>query len=131
MRVEVTRILDASEGLVSFRCALGHATARWAGSTPLQLGEFDVEFDIPEEITRWIVLTDPAPGSIAGDVEEETGVSLTGTVVDVGEGDDPVVSIRLGSDIVMIEAPDRKWDVTPGDGVSMQVPVIRMYPYFL
>jgi hypothetical protein len=131
MRVEITRVLDPSEGRVAFRCAVGHASGCWAGSAPARLGEFDVELEIPEDITQWTVLDAPAPGSIAGGVEGDPSVSITGTVVDIGEGDDPIVGVRLGPDIILIEAPDRKWEITPGDVVSLRVSVVRLYPYQL
>jgi hypothetical protein len=131
MRIEITRVLDAPAGQVAFRCALGQASGCWTGLAPAQPGEFDVELEIPEEITDWTVLDTPSLGSILGGVEGESGVSITGTVVDIGEGDDPVVGVRLGSDIVLIEAPDRKWEIEPGNVVSLNVPIIRLYPYDL
>lgn len=87
--------------------------------------------EIPEEITDWTVLDAPSLGSIVGSAEGEASVSITGTVVDIGEGDDPIVGIRLGSDIILIEAPDRKWEIEPGSTVSLNVSSIRLYPYHL
>lgn len=129
MRVEIIRLLDVEEGRVVFRSELGQAPGYWAGPNPARLGEFDVELEIPEVIDRWAVLETPSPGSIEGD--GEVGVSITGRVVTVGEGDDPVVGIRVGSDVVLVEAPDRKGEIIPGDVVSLAVSRILIYPYRL
>ncbi|MBV6700200.1 hypothetical protein [Kitasatospora aureofaciens] len=131
MRVEITRVLDATTARVAFRCAVGQASGHWAGRAPAAPGEFDVELEIPEEIADWTVLGAPAAGSIVGDISGQAGVSITATVGGVGEGDDTVVELRLGSDILLVEAPARRWEVSPGEVVALHVPSVRLYPYDL
>ncbi|MEV7360049.1 hypothetical protein [Kitasatospora sp. NPDC091276] len=131
MKVEITRVLDNPKGWVAFRCALGSAFACWMGPTPARRGEFDVEIEIPEEVADLAIVDDAPRGSIMGFTEGKGPISISGTVVEIGEGDDPIVGLRLGSDIVLIEAPDRKWEIAPGDVISLNVSSIQLYPYDL
>ncbi|MEU9131168.1 hypothetical protein AB0D08_24200 [Kitasatospora sp. NPDC048540] len=128
MRVQITRVLEATPGLVEFRCELGRAVGAWMGSTAARHGEFDVEIEVQEEISTWTVLDAPSPGSIVGGAGDASQISITGTVVDIGEADDPVVGIRLGPDVLLIEAPDRKWEVSRGTGVLLNVHAVQLYP---
>ncbi|MFF3072086.1 hypothetical protein [Kitasatospora sp. NPDC057936] len=127
MRVEIVAVLDG--GRVDFRCALGRAHALWAGAMSPGPGRlFDVELDVGEPIAAWARAT-TGPGAITG--TPAGGAVLTGTVLGTGDADDPVVDLRLGDDIVLLEPPADGWDVRPGEVVAARVTSLRLYPYEL
>ena len=53
MRVEVLQVLAPPQGIVRFRCEFGVGSGRWMGSNPAEVGQFDVEIEIPEEVAEW------------------------------------------------------------------------------
>ena len=99
------------------------------GPPPAQPGEFHVEIEIPGEVANWSVLEAPAADSIAED-PDGAGVSITGTIIQIEE-EDGVVTLRLGTGVVMIEAPGIAREGAPGNAVTLYVPAIQLYPYEL
>jgi hypothetical protein len=130
MRVDIIGAQDSFEGLMSFRCKLGVASGQWMGVKPVQVGAFDVEIEIPEEISEWRFSTSGV-AEISGEGEVEGQVLIAGEVVNIGEGSDPVVDIRVCSDIMMIEILNRKFELTKGDFISFRSSNIQLYPYDL
>lgn len=128
MRVEILKVLDPSQGIVSFRCAYGAALARWMGADPARQGTFDVEIEVPEAVAEWVPV---ASGSVSLEGLEHFWVRITGEVVGVGEGDDPVVEIRVGSDVLLIEIPDRRPELHAAHLVSFRAAEVQLYPYDL
>ncbi|MEU8516141.1 hypothetical protein AB0C76_31870 [Kitasatospora sp. NPDC048722] len=127
MRIEIVTVLDG--GRVDFRCGLGRAYGQWAGPTLPGPGQLlDVELDVEEPIAAWARAI-AGPGAITG--TPASGAVLTGTVLGAGDADDPVVDLRLGDDIVLLEPPVDGWDVSPGDVVAVRVASLRLYPYEL
>lgn len=105
-----------------------------SGRPASQPGLIAISDQYPELLNLVRVKIDPAlgisrlgsiAGGAAGGAEGEAGVYIVGTVVDIGEGDDPVVAIGLGSGIIMIEAPDLKSEVAVGSTVAVDVPSLR------
>ena len=127
MRIEIVSLLDADQ--VAFRCAVGTATGVWRGETPAVPGPADVEFDIPAEDPEFVVLRPPAPAAVHG--AADGAVTITGTVIGIGAEGDPVLEVRVDSDIVLVEVTDRRRDLAVGDGIELRVPVLQLYPYQL
>lgn len=130
MRVEVLRVVDPSRGTVSFTSDFGAASGRWMGPNPARAGQFDVEIEVPEEVTEWATLASDVTALSEG-AGADPGILITGEVVRVGGSGDPVVEIRVGSDIVLIEIPDRRSEVPVAGMISLRVPEILLYPYDL
>lgn len=130
MRVEVLQALSPSQGIVCFRCEAGVASGRWMGSNPAEVGQFDVEIEVPGEVAEWTA----APSGVAS-LSEASGAEsvtiITGEVVRFDDGDDSVVEIRVGSDILLIEIPNRRSDLPLKGLISFRVPNIQLYPYDL
>ncbi|WP_327401694.1 hypothetical protein OG194_16955 [Streptomyces sp. NBC_01288] len=138
MRIEILDVLDNAEEpqgpRIAFRSPLGQAWARWCGSgTPRGGDAVDVEIDIPDDVVHWV----PAEGPDALLAEAaEAPVRIKGAVVAAAE--DAVVSIRLGTDILLVEFataghPDEQ-DRPPdrpsiGNRIELSVPHIDVYPY--
>lgn len=120
-------VADDGSGRVGFRTAIGAATGIWRGSRP-SAGPADVEFDVPDEVADLTVLDAPHAGAIrAGD----RTIVLSGTVTAIGVDDDPVVTVRVGTDQLLVEAPAWQAALRVGDGVEMRVPELHLYPYQL
>ncbi|MDP9862651.1 MULTISPECIES: hypothetical protein [Streptosporangium] len=128
--MEVLQVLDPSRGTVSFRCESGAASGRWMGESSAKMGQFDVEIEVPEEITEWTEVPSGVT-SLSENLDVETAVFITGEVVRFDDGDDSVVEIRVGSDILLIEIPNRRSEL-PSEGlISFRAPEIQLYPYDL
>ncbi|MFC1416548.1 hypothetical protein [Streptacidiphilus cavernicola] len=87
-----------------------------------------MEIDVPEEVTDWTVAP-PSPGSIEG--PEGGTVTVTGTVIGVGEEDDPVVELRVGDGILLVETDDSRRALAPGGSVAFRTSRILLHPYDL
>ena len=133
MRILITDIDhvqgEAAERII-FSSDVGRSPARWMGRNAARLGEFEVELDFPDEVGGFEILAPGAPAGIHG-TEEAGMIAVCGTVVTIGEDDDPVVGISLGQDIVLVEASDAKSGVVLGSHVAFEVPMVDVYPYEL
>lgn len=130
MRVEVLQVLAPSQGIVRFRCESGIASGRWMGRNPAKAGQFDVEIEVPEEVAEWTAA--PSGGtSLSEAMGSEPGSLITGEVVRCGDGDDSVVEVKVGSDILLIEIPNRRSELPVGGLISFRSPEIQLYPYDL
>ena len=128
VRVEVLRVLDPVREIVFFSCAAGSAPGRWMGAEPAHTGFFDIEFEVPDDITEW---TSAATASgISGTPEAGAEVRVECEVERVGDGDDSVVAVRLGSGILLVEVPDGRSSLTAGDLISFRTSEILLHPYF-
>jgi hypothetical protein len=137
MRIEILDVLDRAEEpqapCIAFRGPLGQAWAHWRGSgTPFAGDSADVEIDIPDDVVNWIHAE--GPDTLVADAPGES-VQIKGTVVAADE--DAVVSVRLGTDILLVEfaaaghpeeqgRPDRP---SIDDRIELSVPHIDVYPY--
>ncbi|MCL6736484.1 hypothetical protein [Streptomyces neyagawaensis] len=130
MRVEVLEILDPAQRIVRFRCESGTASGRWMGSALVEAGRYDVELEVPEEVVEW---TAEASGtaSLAEAAGTERAALITGQVVGYDDGDDPVVEIRVGPDILLVEIPERRQELLREGFISFRAPEIQLYPYDL
>ncbi|MEU6990637.1 hypothetical protein ABZ953_08280 [Streptomyces sp. NPDC046465] len=128
MRIEVLEILDAERREVRFRSELGDAWGVWQADVVPSEGQFDVEVDIPEEISTWL----PGEGDadrLDGDPSRRQAVTVRGTVQTVDE--DSVTSLRVGRDIVLIEMANETVPPQPGSTITFETPEIHLYPYQL
>lgn len=129
MRLEVRQVLDPSKGVVRFTCESGVASGRWMGPNPAEVGYFDVEIEVSECVTGWTAgSSDVTPLS---QVDGDSGTLITGRVVRSGDGDDPVVEVRVGTDILLIEISDRRAELPVEGLISFWAPEIQLYPYDL
>lgn len=137
MRIEILDVLDnaeESQGLrIAFRGLLGQVWAHWRGSAAPQVGDTaDVEIDVPDDVVHWVHAE--GPDAL---LAEATGtpVRIKGTVVAAAE--DAVVSIRLGTDILLVEFATAGHPEEQGrpdmpsidDHIELSVPHIDIYPY--
>ena len=137
MRIEILDVLDnaeESQGLrIAFRGPLGQAWAHWRGSAAPQVGDTeDVEIDVPDDVVHWVHAEGPDTllAEAAG-----APVRIKGTVVAAAE--DAVVSIRLGTDILLVEFATAGHPEEQGrpdmpsidDHIELSVPHIDIYPY--
>ena len=130
MRVEILQVLDPSRGIVRFKCEYGDVSGRWRGSKPAGLGKFDVEIDVPEEVEEWDAASSEATplSEIPG---AEHAVLIVGSVVRFDNGDDSVVEIRVGSDVLLVEIENRRSQLLVDGFISFHVSEIQLYPYDL
>lgn len=128
MRIEVLEILDAERREVRFRGELGESWGVWQGDDLPGEGQFDVEVDIPEEVTAWLA-ADEETGMLRGDPYRRRAVTLRGTVQAVGE--DLVASLRVGRDVVLVEIAEGTVLPQPGTSITFDTPEIQLYPYQL
>ena len=137
MHIEILDVLDNAEDpkgpRVAFRGPLGQGWAHWRGSTAPQVGDAaDVEIDVPDDVVHWVHAE--GPDAL---LTEAAGapVRIQGTVIAADE--DAVVSIRLGTDVLLVEfatarhpveqgRPDRP---SLGDRIELSVPHIDVCPY--
>lgn len=129
MRVEVLQVLAPSQGIVRFTCESGIATGRWMGANSAEVGQFDVEIEFPEEVADWTA--GPSGVTSLSEAGADSATLITGRVVRFGDGDDSVVEIRVGSDILLIEIPNRRPELTVEGFISFRAPEIQLYPYDL
>ncbi|MBL0803242.1 hypothetical protein AAG656_06350 [Streptomyces albidoflavus] len=106
------------------------ASGRWTGSNPAEVGCSDVEIEVPECVTGWTAgSAGVAPLSQAG---ADSGTLITGRVVGFGDGDDAVVEVRVGSDILLLEIPNRRSELPAVEGwISFRASQIQLYPHDL
>lgn len=130
MRVEVLQVLDSSQGIVRFSCESGIASGRWMGSNPADLGKFDVEIEVPEEVAEWTAVPSGVT-SLSEVAGAESAALIVGSVVRFDDGDDSVAEIRVGSDILLIEITNRRSELLVEGLISFRAPEIQLYPYDL
>lgn len=130
MRVEVLQVLDPSQGIVRFKCESGVASGRWVGAKIADLGTFDVEIEITEEVEEW-ALSSSSTTSLSEIGGEERAVWIVGSVVRLCDGGDSVVEIRVGSDLILVEIASRRSELFKESLISLRVPEIQLYPYDL
>jgi len=128
VRVDVLEVLGPSQEVVAFRCDFGSALGRWMGGVPVRLGTSSVEFDIVDEVSEWVEI-DAGSTALSGRLELGSGVRFECEVLRVGEGEDSVVEVRLGPDVLLVEILSRKSDLPVGGLVSFWVAEVRLYPY--
>ncbi|MER5402830.1 hypothetical protein [Streptomyces sp. NPDC002599] len=126
MRVEVLQVISPERKIVSFMCDFGSAFARWMGVDPVGAGEFNVEIEVPEEVAAWSV-TSSDRASISS-LDENSNILIVGEVVRFDEGD-PVVEVRVGTDIILIEMKHPRDGLSVNGFISFKVPEIQLYPY--
>ncbi|WP_172383455.1 hypothetical protein [Streptomyces sp. MNP-20] len=94
------------------------------------MGQFDVEIEVPGDVTEWVSV--PSGVASLSEVAGAESVTLiTGKVVKSGDGDDSVVELRVGSDILLVEIPNQRAELPVGGFISFQVPEVQLYPYDL
>ncbi|MEU4355955.1 hypothetical protein [Streptomyces virginiae] len=129
MRVFVNRVVE--DGRVAFRCTDGHgsAVAHWMGDRlPAPGTDAFVELTVPGPLTEW----GPAPPTAACDLQlGPAGVVVTGEVLRVGGHGDPVVVLRVGSDVLLVEVTCRGAGLRIGRRISFVPPRLEVYPYGL
>ena len=128
MKVEIAQVLDSKTQRVLFRSDVGTAAGIWAGPEPAKTGAAHVELDIPDQVGDWTSIDDAVATSIEGGIESENGVQIVATVVHVGDGEDPVVSIRIGTDIVMIEMSASRSGLVAGSAIRFTTLEVRLFP---
>jgi hypothetical protein len=128
MRIEVLKVVDPPQGVVSFRCESGTANGFWKGSRSAEVAEFDVEIEVPEEVAEWVPSASGST-SLSGITEDAFAVLVTGEVVACGSDDDPVVELRVGAGVILAEITDRRSELSVGDLISFRTPEIHLYPY--
>ncbi|MFC8965476.1 hypothetical protein [Streptomyces sp. NPDC057094] len=126
MRVDVAQICSLDDRIVYFTCAVGSSFARWMGSGPVGVGQFHVEIEIPEEVAEWSV---DASRQASVSTVDEVDVLVTGEVVRLGEDGDPVVEVRLGTDILLVEMARTQRELVVNEFISFRVTEIQLYPY--
>ncbi|MFJ9523360.1 hypothetical protein ACIRPK_34605 [Kitasatospora sp. NPDC101801] len=89
-----------------------------------------MEFDVPEQVESW-QSAEAGPGSVTGADNDSEQVTFTGTVVEIGVADDPVVSIRVGGDILLIEMSEQRFRLTVGESIAITTAAVELYPYDL
>ncbi|MFC9581363.1 hypothetical protein ACFVJ8_00655 [Streptomyces yangpuensis] len=130
MHVFVNRV-DQEGRRVVFRCKAGHgyAVARWMGDAlPPQGTDAFVELTVPAPVTEWV----PASPTAAQDLAiGPAGVVVTGEVLGVGGPGDPVVELRVGTGVVLVEVVCDGAGLEPGRRISFVSPLIEAHPYEL
>ncbi|MCC2279167.1 hypothetical protein LKL35_27615 [Streptomyces sp. ET3-23] len=127
MNIEIVQIIDTENSLVRFTSPAGSASGVWCGEQKPQLGNYNVEFEIPDEVQCW-TLAQASCGAIE-DAGDRPGVSVTGMVERVDE--DSVVTLRIQSDVLLIETPKNARMATPGTYLNFTAPFLELYPYQL
>ncbi|MFI6143963.1 hypothetical protein [Streptomyces sp. NPDC051109] len=112
-----------------FKCESGIASGRWMGPNPAEVGQFDVEIEVPEEVADWTA--GPSGATSLSEVGVDSATLITGRVVKFDDGDDSVVEIRVGSDILLIEIPNRRSELPAEGFISFRASEIQLYPYDL
>ncbi|RLU90394.1 hypothetical protein CTZ27_20885 [Streptomyces griseocarneus] len=128
MRITITKILDIEAKKVEFTCAAGSSWGRWRGEEAPELGVFDVELEIGEEVEQWFPAPSPAEEIDAGGPDAARSIALSGVVERVD--DDSVLTLRIQKDLVTIELAGRDRP-SQGDGISLKVKNLDIYPYWL
>lgn len=124
MRVEIVRVADVDSGAVEFRCDAGTALGYWEG-TPPSVGESaDVEVDVPEDVTDWVTRGVASGGGLRT-VGDGVRSRVTGTVEEVG---DPVVVLRVGSEVILVDFVGEGPPLEVGSVVEFLTSRIRLFP---
>ncbi|MFF7728340.1 hypothetical protein [Streptomyces sp. NPDC008001] len=123
------RVLDAKAGEVEFRSAAGSACGVWRGGSPPQSGVFDVEFDIPDTIDSWQPSRALVGGIRSAGASDRLRVSVSGTAERVEAGS--VVSLRVCSDIVLVELGDATGKPDAGAAITFTARRVELWPYQL
>ncbi|MFI0808110.1 hypothetical protein [Streptomyces echinatus] len=119
--------------MVAFKGPSGRAWAQWCGSEMPQVGALvDVEVDVPDEIARWVTVDGPT--TVVSDTPRSP-VRIRGVVATVGE--DSVVAVQVGDDIILVEFADSIDSVQPGqvdkprigEAIEFTTPQIDIHPY--
>jgi hypothetical protein len=88
---------------------------------------------LPDEVGAFEVLVPGRREAI--DWSEESGaVLVVGTVVSVGDADDPVVGVSVGwdgGDVVLLDAPVARTAIAVGNSVGFRAVRLDIYPYEL
>ncbi|MFD8638065.1 hypothetical protein [Streptomyces sp. NPDC059533] len=130
MDVFVNRVGEERR-VVAFRCNAGHgaAVARWMGDElPEQGTQAFVELTVAEPISDWRPVEPTAGRALA---VEPDGIAVTGEVLAIGGPGDPVVDLRVGTDVVLIEVGCGKDELRAGGHISFVTFALEAYPYSL
>ncbi|MEY9928137.1 hypothetical protein ABH926_002771 [Catenulispora sp. GP43] len=85
----------------------------------------NVEIDV-DEVTDWTVVEGGAPDVLEGG---SGGLRVVGTVVAVGVGDDPVVTVSVFGGLIMVEPGEQaRRGVSVGAAVSFAADEFRLHP---
>ncbi|MGW1076204.1 hypothetical protein [Streptomyces sp. NPDC002537] len=129
MRIEIIGILDAGQRAVEFTCAAGRAWGTWKGEEDPVIGTHDVEFAIDEGVD-WQASSASTQGEIcARRSGRDQWISVSGIVERAD--DDSVVTLRIRTELVMVEMADAGCVVARGDAVTIRVKNLDIYPYRL
>ncbi|MFE5868069.1 hypothetical protein ACFQ6V_05350 [Streptomyces roseifaciens] len=128
MYIEVLAVIDEAAGLVDFVSPIGGAQGTWHSGRPPEPGHCHVELEAEAEPRSW------KPSTARSPAIERTGagtcqVRIAGTVVRVD--DDAMMSLQVGSDIILVELPGGSPAPHPGESVEFTLPGIGIYPYTL
>ncbi|MET9415955.1 hypothetical protein ABZY03_17590 [Streptomyces klenkii] len=127
MNIEVVAVIDDSAGLVSFTSPVGSAWGTWRGSESPEPGRYHVELEIEAEPYPWVPSASGPPRVEGTGTDGTRQIRITGVVASMD--DDSVMSLRVGSDIVLVEFPDGSAAPCPGRTVEFTVAGIGIYPY--
>ncbi|MFI7535491.1 hypothetical protein [Streptosporangium sp. NPDC049376] len=128
--MEILQVLDPAQGIVQFRCESGTASGRWMGKRPAKPGHFDIEIEVPEEVTEWTFASSDTT-SLSEATGAGTATIIAGSVIRFDDGDDSIVEIRVGKDILLIEITNRRSELPVEGQISFCAPEIQLYPYDL
>ncbi|MEV5240566.1 hypothetical protein AB0K89_15925 [Streptomyces cinnamoneus] len=127
MQIEIVEVLDQERAMVAFNSPVGSAAGVWKGGQGLETGTHHVEFEIPDEVHSWS-LVQPTHGAITGGgARGGDFVTVHGQVEGVGE--DSVVTLRIGPDVIFVEMEDSVERLNQGDYVTFNSPTVEIYPY--
>ncbi|MFF4013091.1 hypothetical protein [Streptomyces sp. NPDC001717] len=130
MDIFVNRVGE-EQRVVAFRCNAGHggAVARWMGKKlPEQGTRAVVELTVDEVVSDWRPVEPTAGRALA---VEHDGIAVTGEVLAIGGQEDPVVDLKVGTDVVLVEIGRRKDELRIGMHVSFVTFALEVYPYAL
>ncbi|MGW2016695.1 hypothetical protein [Streptomyces sp. NPDC001927] len=94
-------------------------------------GEFFVELEVPDEVVEWSQVLDSGSSKIFSDPNDQSAITIVGEVLRVGEDDDPVVDLGVGSFPLMVETLERKSDLAEGQLISFRPRRVEIHPYDL
>ncbi|MFD9105704.1 hypothetical protein ACFVZN_32135 [Streptomyces virginiae] len=122
------------DGRVAFRCADGHgsAVAHWMGDRlPAPGTDTLVELTLPGPLTGWGPALPSAVSGLEIGPVAPAGVLVTGEVLGVGRPGDPVVELRIGTDVVLVEVTGGESGLEIGRRISFGPARLEVYPYGL
>lgn len=123
MRIFILKADDGKDPEVTIRTAKGEARVVWRGSTPPEVGETNVELDVPGAL-HWGLEVVPAASG------ERVGVGRDGSLVGAVIGVDPDGVVKLGLDggLLMIDPKGTPPPLRMGDLISIKGVRIEVYP---